>query len=188
MHNKCHLVLLCLTLLLPVAANAQKFAVSTNVVDYVCLGTLNLEGSAAVAQHFTVTAGMRYNPWDFESHDPDMQVYNHMTSFSAGVRYWPWYVYSGWWASLKGQYEEYGRTGIWRPALEEGKALGCVLSAGYSLMIGNHCNIELGVGGWAGKLTDYTLYCCPNCMDIRDEGPRGFVRSDDIYLSVSYIF
>ena len=170
------------------STRAQKYAISTNLVDCAFLGTMNLDASASVARHFTVTAGIKYNPWEFHTTDPDMTVRNQMTSFSAGLRYWPWYVYSGWWVSMKGQYKEYSLTGIWRPALEEAKAVGCIVSAGYSLMIGSHFNVEFGIGGWAGRLTEYTLYCCPNCMDIRDSGPRGFVRPDDIYLSVSYVF
>ena len=41
-------------------------------------------------------------------------------TFAAGARWWPWYVFSGWWVGLKGQYSDYVKTGVWRPALEEG--------------------------------------------------------------------
>ncbi len=175
-------------LLFALPVNAQKYALSTNVVDWAYLGTMNLEGSMAVARHFSLHLGLRDNPWEFHQTDPDMTIHNQMRAVNLGVRYWPWYVNSGWWLALKGQCKQYSYTGIWRPAMEEGTALGGGLSAGYTLMLSRHLNMELGAGVWAGKIKDYVLYCCPVCMDIREQGPRNFVRLEDIYLSFVYVF
>ena len=44
---------------LPAGARAQELAVSTNVVDYANLGTLNLEASYGFDRHWTVNAGLK---------------------------------------------------------------------------------------------------------------------------------
>ena len=43
-------------------ATAQQWSVGTNAVDWLNFGTLNVEASAAVAQHISVNASARYNP------------------------------------------------------------------------------------------------------------------------------
>ena len=52
-------VLLPLLLLLCHGAGAQKGSLSTNVLGYVNMLTLNLEGSVAVARHWTLSASAR---------------------------------------------------------------------------------------------------------------------------------
>ena len=46
---------------------AQNVALSTNLAGYAFLGTMNVEASYALAQHWSVNAGMRYNPFTFGS-------------------------------------------------------------------------------------------------------------------------
>ena len=57
--------LLLLIFLLPVTAlplRAQRFALGTNGVDWLSLGTINLEASAAVSQKYSVHIGAELNP------------------------------------------------------------------------------------------------------------------------------
>lgn len=175
-------------LLLSTTAFAQKVAVSTNAADWLSLGTMNAEVSLSLAQHFSIYAGLKENPWEFHQQNPVMTVRNQMDAFYAGVRWWPWYVYSGWWLSMRGQYRKYSYCGVWRPALEEATSIGGGISAGYSLMMGKHLNLDFGMGVWGGVLKGYVLYCCPQCMDIRDSGERPFIRPDDIRVCISYVF
>ena len=44
------------------AAHAQKWSISTNIIDYLNFGTLNVAGSAAVAKHWTVNVNTKFNP------------------------------------------------------------------------------------------------------------------------------
>ena len=46
-------------------AGAQEMSVSTNLMGYVNLGTMNLETSWGFARHWTANAGIRYNPFTF---------------------------------------------------------------------------------------------------------------------------
>lgn len=169
-------------------AFAQRVSLSTNLADWSFLGTANLEVGVAVSQHFSLNAGVKYNPWEFTSKKTDVDVWNKMKTADAGIRYWPWYVNSGWWIGMKGRWQKVARTGIWRPALEESTALGGGLSAGYTLILTKHLNLDFGWGAWCGKYLDYVLYECPKCMEVRENGSRFFVRPDNIVLTVSVVF
>ena len=105
-----------LGLLLPLTCAAQKWTVQTNFLDWAALGTVNAEVGMSVSQHFSLMAGGRYNPWDFHSQDPEALIQNRQETVYLGVRYWPWYVNSGFWISAKAQYmHSFSHTGIWRP-------------------------------------------------------------------------
>lgn len=168
------------------SAWAQRVAVSTNVAQWAALGTINAEMDISVSQHLSIFGGGRVNPWTFEH--PESVTYLHQNTVFAGVKYWPWHVYSGWWVAAKAQYSNFEETGLWRPALQDATAIGAGLSFGYNLMLSEHFNVDFGLGAWAGSYSDYTLYCCPNCMDIRDSGPRSFVKPDDLRISLMYVF
>ncbi len=103
-------------------------SVSTNVVDCANFGTINAEASVALGRHWSLNAGVRYNPWTFgEGADA---VQNRTRTVSVGGRWWPWNVYSGWWVGGRAQWEEYNRGGIRTPETEEGDAWGAALSGG----------------------------------------------------------
>ena len=88
-----------------VAAMAQNWAVAVNTADMLDLGTISLEGSVAVSQHWSIDAGAKVNPWTFNRHntwnglfsepDPD-QKQSRKQTYAIGARWWPWNVYSGW--------------------------------------------------------------------------------------------
>ena len=153
--SKLLIALLCLLLALLSSrerAAAQRVSVSTNCVEWLNLGPLNLE-----------------------------------QAYAAGVRYWPWYVYSGWWFYFHGQWMEYNRGGLFQHSAEEGTAVGGGLGIGYTYMLNKHWNIEFGASVWGGK-KDYTKYRCTNCGAITDKGKKAFVALDDVYVSFSFVF
>lgn len=168
-------------------ASAQRWSVGTNVVDYLNLGTINLEGSVAVAQHVSFNVGARVNPWTFNYADEERQFQNRKQCYYAGMRFWPWHIYSGWWAGLQGQYQEYNRGGVFKQKTEEGDAYGVGFSVGYTLMIHKWFNVEFGAGAWAGS-TKYTTYACPYCGKILDQGNKFFFWPNDVMISLVYIF
>lgn len=169
------------------SASAQMRSVSTNLIDYADFGTLNIEGSVPVAQHFSVFAGARYNPWTI--HDGgDNQKQNRQMAVYAGTRYWPWHSFSGWWTGMKGQFQAYNRGGILKQETEEGEAAGIGIGAGYTLMLTNHLNLEFGAYLWGGYKYDYTVYSCPRCGRILENGSKWFAAPDDLILSLVYIF
>ena len=169
------------------AAQAQKMSVSTDMVSWAYFGTVNAELGASVAQHFSLMAGARYNPWDYKTR-LDKDMYTHQTTAYAGVRWWPWYVFSGWWAGAKVQYSSAAETGMWRPALEEKESAGVGLSGGYTLMLHEKINLEFSAGIWGGRHYRYRLYECPECMALRTDQPRNFLALDDLSISIMFIF
>lgn len=184
------LCILVLSVLGFTVANAQnaKFALSTNALDWANYGTANLELGVGIAQHWSLQAGVKYNPWEFTAKDLGIPVRNNQTTAFVGARWWPWYVLSGWWVGAKVQYSDYEKTGLWRPALEDGVKVGAGLSFGYTLMVHKHINIEFGAGVWGGSQVKYDLYCCTKCMELRKSGSRGFIGLDDVSVAVMFVF
>jgi len=179
-----------LGVILPLTCSAQIWSVQTNVLDWAALGTANAEIGLSVSQHFSLVAGGRYNPWEFQTHDPEAIVRNQQQSAYLGVRYWPWYVNSGFWVAAKAQYMwSFSNTGIWRAALKEGRGgIGGGLSAGYTFMLSKHFNFEVAAGGWAGVFKEYGFYSSPEKYVVREEGRKKFIYPDQLSLSFVYVF
>ena len=172
-------------LLVSVAASGQEFAISTNLVDYANLGTLNVEASYGVAQHWSVDAGAKYNPFSFGNGGQVKQ--NRQRSLSAGARYWPWHIYSGWWLAASLRWQEYNAGGLDNPETAEGDRFGSAVKGGYSYMVSRHFNLNIGMGVWAGR-DAFTVYSCPTCGRVVDHGAKFFVLPSDFIMSLSYIF
>jgi Protein of unknown function (DUF3575). len=180
-------LLIFILLCTPVLVRAQQWSVGTNVLGYANMGTLNMEASASVARHFTVNAAAEVNPWTFHEGDQERQRQNRSQSYAAGFRWWPWYVYSGWWLAGKLRYSEYNRGGFVSRATEEGDAFGAGVSAGYTLMLRDNLNLEVGAGLWGGYKV-YTRYRCPNCGKIEEKGQKAFLAPSEALLSIIYVF
>lgn len=168
-------------------ADAQKFTLSTNVLDYACLGTMNLEGSYSLSRRWSLSLGAKYNPFTFRSSEPRRQLQLRQHSYSAGVRMWPWHTSSGWWFAGKARYQGYNMGGIVSQATREGDRVGAGLYAGYTHMLGPHFNLEFGLGAWAG-MDWYDIYACQVCGLTIDSGKGLFVLPDDIMLALVYVF
>ncbi len=156
---------------------AQRFSIGTNTVDILSLGTMNIEAGVAVAQKWSIHAGAEFNPWTWAPGSQEKQFQARQMSFWGGARWWPWYVYSGWWVGADGRYSIYNEGGVFSRATEEGKAYGGGIYGGYSIMLSEHWNLDMGVGAWGGW-KEYTSYSCPLCGVITDEGGKVFVVPD----------
>ena len=168
-----------------IGARAQDVAVSTNVMDYANFGTLNLETSYGLARHWTVNAGLKYNPFSFDEGE-DMKM-SKQRSVSAGARFWPWHVFSGWWLSGGFRVQDYSRGGFESKETSEGDRYGGSLGGGYTYMLGNHFNLDFGLGLWAGYDV-YRTYACQTCGLTLDSGDKYFVLPADITLALTYVF
>ena len=157
-----------------------------DVAMLACLGTINLHADYALAQHWTVGAEGRYNPFTFNGRE-DNQFQMRQRSIAAVGRWWPWHVYSGWWVAAKARVQEYNMGGIISQETEEGMRYGGGLSAGYAHMISDHFNLEMGLGFWAG-MKEYTVYACPTCGQKLSEGVKSFILPGDLMISLSYVF
>ncbi len=176
-----------LLFVISVTSRAQHVSVSTNALGWADYGTVNLSAGVSLSRHLSFEAGGRYNPFSFQRQS-GLTVRNQRKTAFAGVRYWPWYVFSGWWMGVKGQWSEYSRTGIWRFAVDEGTGYGIGLSTGYTWMISKRFNLDFGIGGWGGRLYEHTLYHCLKCMEIRESSPKNFIALDDVSVSLMIMF
>lgn len=167
--------------------SAQTFSISTDLLGYARLGTMNLDASYAVSRKWSVVAGVRYNPFTFHEGDPQRQFQSRQQSYSAGVRLWPWHTWSGWWFAGKFRYQEYNRGGIISRKTEEGDRFGAGLYAGYTHMLSSHFNLEFGLGLWTG-LAIYRQYSCPVCGTTLSAGTKFFLLPDDVVISLAYVF
>ena len=184
---KSTLIGLALAIMIPHALKAQKVSLSTNVLDYACLCTLNAELSYAFSRHWSLVASARYNPFTFRADDPERQFQLRQQSYAVGVRLWPWHIWSGWWFASKVQWQEYNNGGVFSRKTTEGDRVGAGLYAGYSHMLAPHLNLEFGVGLWSGA-DFYKTYSCQTCGLTVDQGRRVFVLPDDIVISFAYVF
>lgn len=176
-----------LLFVISVTSRAQHVSVSTNALGWADYGTVNLSAGVSLSRHLSFEAGGRYNPFSFQRQS-GLTVRNQRKTAFAGVRYWPWYVFSGWWMGIKGQWSEYSRTGLRRFAVDEGTGYGIGLSTGYTWMISKRFNLDFGIGGWEGRLYEHTLYHCLKCMEIRESGPKNFITLDDVSVSLMIMF
>ncbi len=200
---------LCLTFILfgHQAVSAQNVTISTNLLDWANVGTINGAASVALSQHVSLGAELRYNPWYYGSMDRGNAFQNRVRGAAIQMRIWPWTSYSSWWGGLRVQAEEYNRGGWlfdrrtpYGRVTEEGYAYGVGIGGGYQYMIAKHLNLDLGLGIWAGRRI-YTQYACPRCGRIM-EGPdrqgvwykvkdiRGWfvLPSPDVQVSLVYVF
>ena len=179
-------IVLVICLISGISASAQTWSVSTNVVDWINFGTVNVEASAAVARNVTLNASYRFNPWTFHAGEAE-QLQNRMHTANMGVRWWPWHIYSGWWFGGGAQYQEYNRGGVLTHESEEGDAFGADITGGYTVMINKYLNLEFGVSFWGGW-KDYTRYACTNCGKIVADGEKWFLTPNNMKVAVTWIF
>lgn len=193
--KKCILAVLLahLACLLP----AQELSLSTNLLDWANLGTVNAQAGCSFSRHLSLHAGGRYNNWNYGSVERGNPFQNRARTAWLGVRYWPWNVYSSWWFGARAQVEEYNRGGLIRKTkTEEGTAFGAGLALGYSRMLDKHWNLDFGLGFWAGR-TLYTQYRCPRCgrvlsfddgTPVRDVTKWFLLPSNATQVSIVYVF
>lgn len=166
-----------LLLCFAVEAGAQRFSIGTNMIDWASLGTINGEAGVGVSQHFTIHVGAELNPWTLGAGSQDKQFELRHNSIWAGLRYWPWHVYSGWWYGGDARYSVYNLGGIFSRETEEGDAFGLGGYGGYSMMLSAHWNLDFGFGLWGGWRW-YTKYSCPLCGVTLDKGNKPFILPD----------
>lgn len=180
-------ILLAITILLyALPVTAQRFSVGTDATEWLLLGTINADASVAVSQHFSLHAGAALNPWTYLKNEPEKQLQARQMDLWGGARWWPWHVYSGWWAGMDARYKVYNVGGILKRQTEEADAYGVRLWGGYSIMLSEHWNLDLGVGLWGGW-KKYTIYSCPSCGVILEQGGKVFVLPD-ARVAVQLIF
>ena len=130
----------------PLSRDKRNFALTVNLADLADLGTASLDLQYGIARHWTLDAAAKFNPWM-----PKADLFDKTQTFSLGARWWPWYIYSGWWVKAKAQVQGFKRSGIPLKNDGLGEALGVGVSGGYSLILRPWLNLDFGFGGWGGR-------------------------------------
>lgn len=172
-----------------VQAQTKTWTVSTNALSWLNLGTINAEGAVSVHNHFSINAGFTANPWKMTS-PTYVDLINRQYGGYIGAKYWPWHTFSEWWVGAKLQYKNFEEVGLLSPNYITGDAIGAGFSAGYSIMISDHFNIDFGLGFWGGRCIKYTKYKGKYKEEsmVVDTKPRNFFFLDNVMVSLVYIF
>lgn len=174
-------------LLFSLMMEGQKFYVGTNSLGYANFLTINAEFGMAVAKNWTIMLNGKYNPFTYNAGEASGQLQNKQMTVSAGARYWPFYVYSGFFYGAKMQFSSYNQGGIISKETTEGNAAGLGLLFGYSLLITRWLNLEFGAGFWGGG-KKYTTYACPRCGRIIGSGSKFFIAPNDAMVNIVFTF
>ena len=152
-------------------------------------GTINADFGISVAQHWSIHAAGRSNPWTFH-YTADGERYRDIQYVaSLGARWWAWYVYSGWWAGAKVQWANFMGKNILSNKLQDGRnATGLGLQGGYTLMLSKHLNLDFGLGVWGGALFRHEVYDAEAQTTRTYGGTAWFIAPDSISISLMYVF
>ena len=161
----------------------QNMYVSTNLLDYLNLGTINGEFGLSPNPNWSFYVRGRYNPFSYDIKGP---LHNRVASVMAGTRYWPWYASSGWFLNSHAGFSRYNIGGIFSTASYEGDAWHLTLGGGYALMISRKFNLDFGLG-LQGGYTSYTRYACPRCGKVTGMGKKIYVAPSNLMVQLSMI-
>lgn len=171
------------------STTATRFAISTNVMNFLTNSSISVDFAMSVARHITLHLGGNSNPWNIH-YEADGQAYRHVqwTAWT-GMRWWPWYTYSGWWVGARAQWANYIGKGLLKNNTFEGNnALGLGIQAGYTLMLSKHFNLDIGLGGWGGLILDRTIYSTQEKTTTHPGGKVWFIAPEMLNLSLAYVF
>lgn len=178
---------LILFLMLPLTSYGQKWAFSTNILDYANFLTLNGDISYSVHKNWTVCLSGRYNPFVFNSDHSIGQLQNKTVTIAAGTRYWPFFVYSGFYIGTRFRWSVFNTGGILSEITYQGYAAGAGINAGYSLLLTRFMNMEFGIGAWTGW-TRYSEYAAPGCGKLLGTESEWFIMPDEVRVSLLFTF
>lgn len=129
---------ICSLLCIP-AANAQKIAVKTNLLEWAALGTINAGAEYAFTEHWTLEADIVWNPWTYSR-----QRSAECWGVQAEGRYWLCQSFFGHYFGLHAQYGNYD-CGMWKYRYD-GWLAGAGISYGYALPIAKRWRIDFNLG------------------------------------------
>ena len=162
---------------------AQNMYVSTNLLDYLNLGTINGEFGLNPLPKWSFYARARYNPFTLKL---DRRLQNRVAGLAVGTRYWFWYTNSGWFLNSHIGASLYNTGGIFDGYAYEGEAYSLSVGGGYSLMLGKRLNMDFALGAQGGY-TSFTRYACPKCGKVMGEEKKIFVAPSNMLVQLTLI-
>lgn len=167
-------------LVVSASSYGQNMHISSNLLDYLNLGTINAEFGLSPSPKWTLYLRGRYNPFTFNF---GKTVQNRVAGVAAGARYWFWYSNSGWFIDSSLLFNRYNTGGIIDKYAYEGDAAGLGVGAGYALMIGKRWNLNLGLGVQGGY-TSYVKYGCPRCGKVMGTYDKFYIAPSNVMVQL----
>lgn len=130
--------------------NGNKWSASVNLGDMSYFYTVGVGGGRELSRHFSAEANLKLCPWRFLEPGHETSVNRFRITYAVGLRYWPWHVNSGLWVSAKAQQLCAWQDNAFGNYYIGKNDAGLALTIGYSFMISEKWNIEVGAGGWGG--------------------------------------
>jgi len=171
------------TLFLSTRSFGQNMYVSTNLLDYVNIGTINAEFGLSPKPKWSFYSRVRYNPFTLNM---KKQMQNRVASVAFGTKYWFWYTNTGWFLNSHLSFSLYNTGGILNSKAYEGEAFSLSAGGGYSLMLSERLNLDFGIG-LQGGYTSYTEFECPKCGKITGKEKKIFVAPSNLLVQLSLI-
>ena len=121
------------------AAQAQKIAVKTNLLEWAALGTINAGAEVGLSKHLTFEADVLWNPWSYSN-----QRSSEMWGVQGELRVWVCQKFYGHYFGFHGQYGSYD-CGMWKYHYD-GWLAGGGISYGYALPIAKRWRVDFNLG------------------------------------------
>ncbi len=159
-----------------------RYLLSTNIPDWATLATINCEFQGALDCHWSIAAGVKYNPFKYFC-GATSQTHLRQITPSAGVRYWFGGAFDGWYAGVSLLAGEYSVSLPKSDMFFEGFLYGSSVCGGYLLHVSDRFALAFGAGV-ALAHHNTTFYQGPVC-GRRKGGSSGIaVFPSDIVLSL----
>ena len=185
MKLKLLLAALMLTIFETTAAGGDRWELSTNLPTWALLGTLNADVHLALDNHWSIRAGIKYNPFTFYKHDA-RQFHLRQATPSVGMRYWFDTAYDGWFVGGKLMGSVYSVANICGSGCFDGKMAAIGIGAGWSKPLSERWSVSLGTAVAVG-VHDTTYYAGPVCGRILSSKRGTAVFVPDVLVSINYL-
>lgn len=188
------LIALTVFLLAAFSANAQKFAVKTNLL-YDATATINLGAELGIAPRWTIDLSGNLNSWTINEHK-----WKH-AFIQPEVRYWFCDRFQGHFLGLHAIGGIYNAGYIpndiqafwkdWSVLSDhryQGRFIGAGLAYGYALALGHHWNLEFEFG-FGYMYTRYDKFECHDCgLQLEHQVPLHYVGPTKAAINLVYVF
>lgn len=166
-------------------AYKPRFSLSASLSSLLLTGTLAGDVAWSIARRWSIHGQAAYNPWIWHIGGKDITL--RQLSFAARGRYWPWFVYSGWFFGGGPRFARYHFGGLRSPRTEAADAWGISGEIGFAWLLSPRWNLECSAGCWAG-IRRYSLYDAPRCGRLLKSGTAWFFRPDSFSIALRCTF
>lgn len=164
---------------------SPRFSLSASLSSLLLTGTLQGDVAWSISRRWSIHGQAAYNPWLWHIGGKDISL--RQLSFSARGRYWPWFVYSGWFFGGGPRFARYHFGGLRSPRTEAADAWGISAEIGFAWLLSPRWNLECSAGCWAG-VRRYSLYAAPRCGRLLKSGTAWFLRPDSFSIALRCTF